>query len=162
MTWKEDEVEKKALWDTEMRLFFNDSAITDQSLLDKYQKSIFAANYVFWQPYKLLESNSVITYQGKEYVDDQEVHVLKVTYPDSKNVWWYYFDVNTYRLLANMVYHQPTYSFIQNTAVEQETGLFLNAERKSYRVDSLRNKKFLRALYQYKVCLLYTSDAADD
>lgn len=67
------------------------------------------------------------------------------------NTWWYYIDAETYLLLGNMVHHGTTYAFIENLSYESRTGLLLNAERKSYRTDSLGNKKYLIADYKYEI-----------
>jgi len=53
-----------------------------------------------------------------------------------------------------MVHHGSTFSYIKNTKYENKTGLSLNAERKSYMTDSLRNVKFLRAHYEYEILAL--------
>lgn len=156
MKWNQDSVEKKVVLNKEkISIFYNDSLVKDTELEKKYYKDIIAANYVFWQPFKLLDDDVALSYVGKELVDGKDAHVLKAAYKNEDgskgNTWWYYFDVKTNRLLGNMVHHAPTYSFIKNTKYEDQTGLFLNAERKSYRVDSIRNVEYLRGEYYYDV-----------
>ncbi|MBQ4822005.1 DUF6503 family protein [Aquimarina sp. MMG016] len=156
MEWEEDSMTKKVILKKgKISLFHNDSLQTDAKLKKQSYKSIIAANYVFWQPYKLLDKTAKLTYIGKEEIDNKPVYVIQAKYNNEDgspaNTWWYYFDTKTNKLVGNMVHHSPTYSFIKNIKYENQTGLFLNAERKSYRTDSLRNIKFLRAEYSYKV-----------
>lgn len=156
MQWKEDAIPKKVVLDQNViQIYYNDSIVNDAVLAKKYYKNIVAANYVFWQPYKLLHDDVQLEYLGKEKLNNEEVDVIQANYKNedgsSGNTWWYYFNTKTNRLVANMVHHPPTYSLIMNTAYETKTGLYLNATRKSYRVDSLKNIQFLRAAYDYKI-----------
>lgn len=159
MLWQEDTIAKKVLFDKgEITVFFNDTIVNDAKLQEQYYRAITAANYVVWQPYKLLEKEAVLSYEGEENIEGKQAKVVKALYYNEDgspaNTWWYYFDANTYKLLGNMVHHGTTYSFIKNLAYESETGLFLNAKRKSYMTDSLRNIKFLRADYFYSDFIL--------
>lgn len=155
MSWSEQGVDKEVtLQNNEITIRFNDSIVDDEELKQKYFKSITAANYVLWQPYKLLDSEVELHYVGKEDSNGKQVQVIKASYFNEDgspaNTWWYYFDSKTNKLLGNMVHHGTTYSYIENIKYEHQTGLFLNAERKSYMTDSLRNIKFLRAHYFYE------------
>ncbi|MDH7447406.1 DUF6503 family protein [Aquimarina sp. 2201CG14-23] len=153
--WTEDTINKKVvLKNDKVSVYFNDVPQTDPKLQEKYYKAIIAANYVIWQPYKLLDKDVMLSYQGEDTIDDKKVDVVKAEYFNDDgspaNTWWYYFDQKTNRLVGNMVHHGTTYSYIKNLQYENQTGLFLNAERKSYMTDSLRNTKFLRAHYFYE------------
>ncbi len=156
MQWQEGTVAKIVMYkDNKTNVFYNDSLQNDARLEEKYYKDIIAANYVIWQPYKLLDKEANLSYEGQDILEDgKQVEVIKATYFDEgavKTTWWYYFDAETYRLSGNMVHHGTTYSYIKNIKYENQTGLFLNAERKSYMTDSLRNIKYLRAHYMYEV-----------
>ncbi|WP_378180762.1 hypothetical protein [Aquimarina sp. SS2-1] len=154
--WIEDSIQKRAvLKNDEVSVFFNNELQANPQLEQNYYNAIIAGNYVFWQPYKLLKEDVTLSYNGKEVIDGASVNVIRANYVykdgSPANTWWYYFDEKTNKLIGNMVYHAPTYSFIKNIKYENKTGLFLNAERKSYRVDSLRNVQFLRAEYVYEI-----------
>lgn len=156
MKWIEDSIVKTVLLkNDDISIYFNGVEQKDLKLKEKYYRSITAANYVIWQPYKLLDKDVTLSYEGEDVVGNQNVYTIKATYfkgdGSADNTWWYYFDQRTYKLLSTMVHHGTTYSYIENTKYETLTGLFLNKERKSYRVDSLRNKKFLRADYFYEI-----------
>ncbi len=156
MVWVEIAVQKKVVFeDDKISVYFDNVIQGDPELKEKYYKSIFAAHYVIWQPYKLLDEEVMLSYIGIDTIDSKEVHVVKVAYFEEDgspaNTWWYYFDALTYKLVGNMVHHGTTYSYIVNTKYEDKTGLSLNAERKSYMTDSLRNPMFLRADYSYEI-----------
>jgi len=159
MEWEEDSIVKKVtLIDDKTKVYFNGEEQDYTKLQEKYSKAMIAANYVIWQPYKLLDKEAILSYQGTDTLDRKEVDVVKADYRNEDgsygNSWWYYFNKETNRLLGNMVHHGTTYSFINNIKYENETGLSLNAYRKSYRTDSLRNVKFLRAEYYYDISYL--------
>ncbi|WP_405208650.1 hypothetical protein [Aquimarina sp. LLG6339-5] len=156
MVWVENTIQKKVvLEDDIISVYFDNSIQGDPELKEKYYKSIIAANYVIWQPYKLLDEEVTLSYVGIDTIDSKEVYVVKVAYFNDDgspaNTWWYYFDALTYMLVGNMVNHGTTYSYIVNTKYEDKTGLSLNAERKSYMTDSLRTPIFLRADYSYEI-----------
>ncbi|WP_299433426.1 DUF6503 family protein [uncultured Aquimarina sp.] len=155
MNWTEDSIHKRVvLRDDKITVYFDDLLQNDPKLQEKYYKAVIAANYVIWQPYKLLDKDVTLSYSGEEIIDGKSVSVIKANYFNNDgspaNTWWYYFDQKTNKLVGNMVHHGTTYSYIENLHYENKTGLLLNAERKSYMTDSLRNIKFLRAHYFYE------------
>jgi len=156
INWTEDTISKQVvLRNDNTEVYFNDLLQDDSKLQEKYYKAIIAANYVFWQPYKLLDKDVTLSYVGEEVIDVNKVKVVKASYFNDDgspaNTWWYYFDQKTNKLVGNMVHHGSTFSYIKNTKYEYKTGLSLNAERKSYMTDSLKNIKFLRAHYKYEI-----------
>ncbi|SEM08559.1 hypothetical protein SAMN04487910_4106 [Aquimarina amphilecti] len=156
MIWVEDTIQKKVILENDkISVYFDDVLQSSPELQKKYYNSITAAHYVIWQPFKLLDKTVTLSYVGIDTVEDEEVDVVKASYfkPNGSpsNTWWYYFDVKSYKLIGNMVHHGTTYSYIVNTKHEDKTGLSLNAKRKSYLTDSLRNPKFLRADYTYEI-----------
>ena len=65
------------------------------------------------------------------------------------DLWWYFFDARDGSYLASMVYHPPTYALIENTKYTDDLPIRFNTYRESYRVDSLRNKEYLRGVFYY-------------
>lgn len=129
----------------------NDSVLKTTSDKEKINNRINAAEFVFFQPFKLKDSNADILYTGsKTIMDSVAVSEVKVNYPNSPDTWWFYFDEN-YRLVANKVFHNNRYSLIENLEFQQYKRLLFNKHRKSYIVDSLNNKKYLRAEYFYQL-----------
>lgn len=154
--WQEGEIKKRIIFDgTKTSLFFNQQKQTNQEAIEKAHKEIIGAQYVLWQPYKLLTKDASLKLEGKVQLQDgSEAFKVKVEYPNSATKWWYYFDTKTFLLKENLVKHGTTYSQIKNISQEENTGLRLHKERKSYVIDSLKNQKYLRAQYYYTILKL--------
>jgi hypothetical protein len=131
----------------------NDSVymVADLSELEAVKNAFFAAHYVVSQPFKLQDDTVILDYIGIEKLDYKNVYVLDVSYSsDSENSdqWTYYFDVETYQLVANKVKHNNNVSLIKNLSFNTETGLTFNAHRLSYMLLD-KDNTFLRAEYFY-------------
>ena len=61
----------------------------------------------------------------------------------------FYFDTESHVLLATLIYHAPTYAFVDNEKMEMIDGMLWNTERTTYRTDSLRNVEYVRAEFVY-------------
>ena len=120
-------------------------------------RTFMSAYYVLFMPFKLMDEGATITYEGETTLDDDsEVDVIKAAYDSSpdddrgtSDTWWYYFDTTTGAYKASMVYHAPTYALIENNEVSDPDPIIFNLYRKSYRVDSLRGREFLRGEFYY-------------
>lgn len=116
----------------------------------------FMASYVtFAQPFKLLTDKTDLITEAVIILDNgRKAYRVRVVYPGDNSPkadrWWYFFDTENHRVVANLVWHNGNYSFIENTAYDTSTPFIFNAERKSYFTDSLLNKKYLRASYELK------------
>ena len=85
--------------------------------------------------------------------DSIETSVVAIKYKDdspSSDAWRYYFDEN-YRLVAASVKHNNRISLIENLDFQTYKDMLFNKVRKSYFIDSLFQKKQLRAEYQYDI-----------
>lgn len=139
----------------EFRKRTNDSIynVTDPIELTAARNSFYAANYVVSQPFKLLEEGTLLTYVGVETLDEKRVHVINVSYTgdtDASDKWTYYFDVESYRLLANKVVHNSNASLIKNLKFDSSTGIIFNAHRKSFALKPSGEIDYLRAEYFYE------------
>jgi len=132
----------------------NNVNVEGEKTIESALKLALSAEYVFFQPIKLLQDNGKLSYEGKHMVGDSiETSVVAVTYEDqtsSSDSWRYYFDAN-YRLIAASVKHNNRISFIENLDFQTYKGILFNKARKSYFVDSLFQKKQLRAEYDYDI-----------
>ncbi len=121
------------------------------------KNTVAAATFVISIPFKLLDGGVQMTYQGLDTLaNGKVVHVLKAIYDtelhenhSTPDTWWHYFDQETYRQLGYLVFHVDHFSYVENLSFEEVNGFVLPKERKSYRADSLRNIKYLRAAYVY-------------
>ena len=142
------------LREEKIELFKNNQIVLDSQEVAKAYDNTKGALYVFWQPYKLIDSNARLEYIGLvTLLDSISVHNLKVSYPldPTADVWHYYFNEENFMLEATQVNHDERISLIINESFEDKTGLFLNKTRKSYFVDSLGKIKYLRAAYKYAI-----------
>jgi hypothetical protein len=124
-------------------------------MADRARQMALSATYVFFQPFKLLDQGTLLSYAGRmSFGDTLEVDVVRVSYEEDTedaDVWHYYF-TDEGRFVANSVRHKGRISLIVNTEqrFHEPTGLLLHHKRKSYFVDSLLNIKYLRADYLYE------------
>ena len=142
------------LQEEKIELFKNNQMVLDSNEVAQAYNDTKGALYVFWQPYKLIDSDARLDYVGLvTLLDSISVHSLKVSYPlePDADVWHYFFNKENFMLEATQVNHDGRISLIINESVENKTGLFLNKTRKSYFVDSLGKIKYLRAAYKYEI-----------
>lgn len=154
--WKENGVEKRIVFDGQQTFLFHNGVVqTNPAAIDKATKDILGAQFVLWQPYKLLTDDVKLTLEDTVTLDDgSKAFKIKAVYPNSENEWWFYFDTQTYLLKENLVKHGKTYSQIKNIFYEEQTGLRLHKKRKSYLIDSTKNQKYHRATYHYNIIKL--------
>lgn len=113
-----------------------------------------AAYFVFWQPAKLIDKKAVLVYKGQEMLPNQQyVHAIEVSYPqyDSTDQWVFYFDTKNYLNRGYSVQHNRRWSMILNDEFHLENQPILVKERRSFMVDSLTNRRVLRAAYTYEI-----------
>ncbi len=151
--WTENGEEKRIVFDGKDTFVFMDGfQVTDEKKVAAAHKEIIGAQYVLWQPYKLLDDKVSLKSEGKVRLEDgRKAYKIKVTYPDSDTEWWYYFDTSSFLLKENLVKHGTTYSQIINIQHEEKTGLRLHKQRKSFMIDVEKNQKYLRAHYNYNI-----------
>lgn len=121
------------------------------------KESVMSALYTLGMPYKLLDKGTSLDYEGIVTLDNnRKAEMIKATYSPGRfqnhstsDVWYYYFDVENGEFLSSWVYHQPTYAYIKNLDFHTALPVKLYRHRKSFRSDSLRNIKFLRAEFWY-------------
>lgn len=126
------------------------------------RNTFLSAYYVLFVPFKIMDPGASLTYLGLDTLDQGSVvECIRAEYnPDEEenhstnDTWYFYFDKETGDFLANMVYHAPTYALIENNEVNTDLPIKMNTYRESWRVDSLRNKEFLRGVFFYGDFLL--------
>jgi hypothetical protein len=124
-------------------------------------KSFRSAYYVISQPFNLRESDALLFYKKDTILNGEKTFVVDVSYREDENTntpdqWTYFFNANTYLIVAAKVFHSPTVSFIENIKFNKETPFVFNAERESFFLNKDGSKDFLRASYfysNYKVAL---------
>jgi hypothetical protein len=120
-------------------------------------KSTFMSSYyVLFIPYKLMDPGVNLTYEGLDQINDRSVHVLKATYDpkahdnhSTSDDWYYFIDEEEGYISANLVYHAPTYAYIENIKTTDAHPLRMNEYRRTWRTDKKRNKEYLRGEFWY-------------
>ena len=113
--------------------------------------AFLSSHFVVNQPFKMLDPGVDLSYLGLDTLaNGKVVDVVKAFYGSKEDdVWWFYFDVEGHVLLATLIYHAPTYAFVDNEKIEMIDGMLWNTERTTYRTDSKRNVEFVRAEFVY-------------
>jgi len=134
--------------------YVNGIEMTDSASKITANNTMIAATFVLFQPFKLLDKGTQLLYRGQDTLKNgRVVHVIQPIYgqpEDGQDRWWFYFDIQTNQLIANMVNHAGRYSLIENIAFDSTSSMVFNHHRKSYFVDSLQTVKYLRAEYFYE------------
>ena len=152
VTWSVGEDQHRIEYDSEGGKKYMNDTLTDSDP----SQAVMSALYVLGMPFKLLDAGTNLSFDGSVTIGDKSADVIKATYNPAENdnhstqdEWYYYFDVNDGDFLGAMVYHAPTYAYIDNLAFDETTPVKFHAHRRSYRSDSLRNLQFLRAEFWY-------------
>lgn len=131
----------------------NDSLIqAEQAALEQ---AVNTSVYVVGIPFKLLDPGPGLHYIGTDTLEEfGVVDILEVNYANDpeesgSDIWRYYFDRPDRKVVANWVKTSDHFSLVENLSYTRAGGILFNQDRKSYRVDSLGNKLYLRADYHY-------------
>lgn len=119
--------------------------------------SVLASTFVIGIPFKLLDEGTKLSYEGTKVLPNgKDVHVLKATYNPTEysnhskpDIWWHYFDRNTYQQTGYSVQLDDHTSYIENLSYDRVDGLLFTTKRKSWRMNDKGEKLYLRASYEY-------------
>lgn len=155
MSWEKDSVQHRVIFDgLKTKYWMGENEIQNEGFLAAKKKDIDAAFYVLTKPFDLLDEGKDLKYEGKTELPGgvimETVRVIDGD-PNDPNVdiWWYYIDPNTFEIFAYKVKTIDHYSLVYNQGWDRSTGILMPARRESYRVDSLGNHLYRRALYGY-------------
>lgn len=155
ISWEEQDAKHQITYDRkEVVKMVNETIIKDAATIEKALQTALSAEYVFFQPFDLLNNDAQLSYAGTQMLRDSlKTSVVNVRYKNDtaeSDIWNYYFD-KEYRLVGASVEHNNRISLIENLEFQTHHGLLFNRHRKSYFVDSLLRKKYLRAEYFYEI-----------
>ncbi len=133
----------------------NDQIVPNTS--ESAKQSFFSNYFVLFIPFKLLDTGVQLTFEGTtELASNARADIIKAVYSpeqydnhSTSDEWYFFFDSTTGRVLANLVYHEPTYAFIENIETTEEFPIRMNVYRKTWRTDKDRNKQYLRGEFWY-------------
>ena len=118
-----------------------------------YKSIIEGANFVFFQPFKLKDKGAQIEYLGlrSPSFSEKPLEQIKVTYPNSSDIWYFFFDYETKYVLANAVDHNGKISLILNDSLQWHKNLLVHSGRRSFLSNSNFELIRLQASYIYKM-----------
>ena len=121
-----------------------------------YKSIIEGANFVFFQPFKLKDQGAQIEYLGLKSpgFSEKPLEQIRVTYPNSSDIWYFFFDHETKYLLANAVDHNRKISLILNDSLQWHKNLLVHSRRRSFLSNSNFELIRLQAGYKYKMLSL--------
>ncbi len=120
------------------------------------KQSFMSSYYVLFLPFKLIDPGVNLTYEGTTDVDGIKADMIKATYApavhdnhSTDDEWTFFLNQKDGSVLSNLVYHPPTYAYIENTEYTDEYPLRMNTYRQTWRTDKNRNKEYLRGEFWY-------------
>ena len=124
---------------------------------DRARTTFFSNYFVLLLPFKFADPGTTLSYEGKlTLAPGKEVEVLKASYAPEKfenhstsDVWYLHIDPETGFVVSNLVYHAPTYAYIQNLETTEEFPLRMNQYRQTWRTDKSLEKEYLRGEFWY-------------
>jgi hypothetical protein len=155
MSWEKDSIQHRVIFDgLKTQYWMGGNEIQNEGFLQSKKRDIDAAFYVLTKPFDLLGESKNLTYEGRsELSGGISVETVKVVDGDPEDpnvdIWWYYFDPQSFEILAYKVKTTDHYSLVYNQGWDKSTGIVLPAKRESFRVDALGNHLYRRALYAY-------------
>ncbi len=126
----------------------------DKSKREAWNSS-FGSNYVVQMPFKLTDPGTVITYDNIDSMTyGKPVHAVKVEYEEGAgssggmHVWWYYFDAETYDLVANYLDYGNGHSITTYETFEDVDGIRIHNRRLSYSSNEKKEIGLLKTIYE--------------
>lgn len=153
ISWNKEGIDHLIVYGPEGAERYKNDSLIDQDPTE----TVMSAIYVLGMPFKLLDAGTNLEYRGQVTLEgERKADEIVATYSpadhenhSTQDVWYYYFDPQDGSFYGAMVYHAPTYAYIQNLEFDRTTPIQFHKHRKSYRSDSARNIKFLRAEFWY-------------
>ncbi|MFC0263663.1 hypothetical protein [Fontibacter flavus] len=155
MSWEKDSIQHRVVFDgLKTQYWMGANEIQNEGFLAAKKKDIDAAFYVLTKPFDLLGEDKHLTYEGiTELPGGVMMETVRVIDGDPKDpnvdIWWYYFEPRTFEIFAYKVKTSDHFSLVYNQGWDKSLGILLPARRESFRVDSLGNHVYRRALYGY-------------
>lgn len=140
-----------------LRITLQNESIQTSKPLDSdpqdYKSIIEGANFVFFQPFKLKDKEAQIEYLGlrSSGFSKKPLEQIRVTYPNSTDIWYFFFDQETKYVLANAVDHNGKISLILNDSLQWHKNLLVHSRRRSFLSNSNFELIRLQASYKYKM-----------
>jgi len=151
ITWEKDSIQHIISWDgAKIRYQMGENEVLNEGFLAAKKKDFDAAFYTVAQPWKLMDKGGKLIYEGKRLLENgAEVEAIRVDYGPDSDIWWYFFDPESFLMVGNEVQLKDHRSLVYDLAGEEAKGLKLHGTRESWRVNEKGERLFLRAAYKY-------------
>lgn len=151
LTWTKDSILHVANFNgSKMSYQMGANSIENEGFLKAKRTEIDEVFFAFARPWNLLDERAGLSYEGKKTLEDGKiVESVHVDYGPDSDAWWFYFDPESFQVVANEQHAKGHQSLMENSSYDESTGLLLAKEQKSYRTNDLGKKLFLRAEYLY-------------
>lgn len=157
ISWKEGQADHLIEMKENTLTKYIDQQIDAAAKTSSLKNNVLAATFVMGIPFKIMDEGTKLTYEGIQTLNNgKKAHIVKATYDPSNfkhhtksDIWWHYFEEDTYEQLGYAVQLEDHSSYIENLSFQQVGGFLFTTERKSWRVNEKGEKLYLRAEYEY-------------
>jgi len=132
----------------------NGKELTDDKSKNEAWNSSYGSNYVIAMPFKLTDPGVILTYDGIDTLaENRVVHALKVEYEKGAgssggyHTWWYYFDENTYDLVANYLDYGKGHSYTSYQTFTKIGGIRIHELRNSHAANAAKEVGRIKTIY---------------
>ncbi len=156
ISWEEDGDKYVIIYNNQQaKKYKNGNVLEDEESMNSAWNSTFGSQYVMCMPFKLTDPGTVLEYVGIDTLKNGKVvHAVKTTYEigagssAGMHIWIYYFDKDSYELVANFLDYGDGFSYTQNEKIEDIDGIRVNTARKSFKANSINDITQLTANYR--------------
>lgn len=156
MSWSVDDNNFEIINNGMQAIKYKDGeALTDDKSKNEAWNSSFGSHYVIAMPYKLTDPGVTMSYEGIDgSLLGKPVHSVKVEYAKGAgssggmHTWWYYFDKDTYDLVANYLDYGNGYSLTTYEVFEDIEGMRIHNKRFSYKSNKDKERVQLKTIYE--------------
>jgi len=128
--------------------------LTDDKSKKEAWNSSFGSNYVVSMPFKLTDPGVIMTYDGIDTLEGSKiVHSVKVEYEKGAgssggyHTWWYYFDKDTYDLVANYLDSGNSHSYTSYKTFSTINGIRMHELRHSHASNADKELGRVKTIY---------------
>ena len=156
MSWNMDDADYIIINTGERaKKYENDKWLEDDKSENEAWNSSYGSNYVIQMPFKLTDPGTIITYDKIDSTTfARPAHAVKVEYEKGAGSsggmhdWWYYFDIETFDLVANYLDYGEGHSLTTYESFEDVDGIRIHKKRKSYSSNENKEIVLLRTIYE--------------
>ncbi len=131
----------------------NKQHLKDQQNINSAFNSSHGSQYVLFIPWKLADPHVQLEYIGLQNLPNGKkgegvmVNYTKDNSTTTDHTWWYFFDQESGKPIANFLKSPQGYSYTEYIDYEKIDSIFFHTKRKSYSADSTMKNLVLNTIY---------------